>query len=131
MSDSIIQPMGFTKQAVLTGKEKAAILMGELGIAGSSEIMKYFSTEEIKKIRKAMQNLPKYNIYQASKENKVLEDACKFGISHRICSVSPELLSSAHYSQLHEKENANNYIKNLAQNPDAIANVLSVWLKED
>ena len=123
--------MAFAKQASLTGKEKAAILFSELGVLGTKEMLKYFSTAELKKLRKALQSLPEYNYHQIPKENSVLVESLKFGMAKRLCVVSPELLTSAHYSKFHEYDASKAFLKGLSKNADAVANVLSVWLKED
>ncbi len=129
ISDELLQ--GFAKQGKLTGKEKAAILFSELGVSGTGGMLEYFSTAEIKKLRKALMGLPAYNIHQVTKENRVLEETLHYGNLHGFCAVNPELLSSAQYFRLHENDSKNNYMKNLSANTDAIASVLSVWLKED
>ena len=42
---------GFVRQVKLSGKEKAAVLLGELGFAAEN-LTHYFSDSELKKIRK-------------------------------------------------------------------------------
>ena len=124
-------PMEFTKQAQLTGAEKAAILFAELGVKGTGELLKYFSTQELNKLRKGLKKLGNYNIRQLGRETSVLEETAKYAHAKRLWAFPPELLSNAKYSQYHEKDGARNFLKGLSKNPDAVASVLSVWLKEE
>lgn len=120
--------VGFAKQSILTGKEKAAILFSELGGNVTEGMLQYFSNAELKQIRKYLKKLGKYNL---SNEIKTLEETNKFGMARRILSVSPSVLNADSYAKLHENDSSKRLLKNLAKNADSVANVISVWLKED
>ena len=143
----------------LTGRQKAAIFLVSLGSDVSSEIMKHLREDEVEtltfeiarletvdaeykdavleefqelnKLRKGLKKLGNYNIRQLGRETSVLEETAKYAHAKRLWAFPPELLSNAKYSQYHEKDGARNFLKGLSKNPDAVASVLSVWLKEE
>ncbi|MBQ0039589.1 MAG: hypothetical protein KBS64_04110 [Treponema sp.] len=125
---------GFVKQVRLTGKEKAAVLLGELGYSGD-HLLKYFSDEDLKKIRKGFASLGGH--YNASLENTVLEEACAYGISRNV--LAPDTIVRA---QRNAEETAARYAASAkingagvlpenGLNAKDLANVLSMWLKEE
>ena len=119
---------GGTDKRILTGKEKAAMLMGELS-GYTTAILPFLSTNEIKVLRKQIKKLGKK--VEIPREIKMLEEANKYGESRRICSPKPSLFSREKYAAEHENKKSRDYLHGLFKNPDAVANVLSVWLKED
>lgn len=132
MSEQFYSPsaetVGFAKQSVLTGKEKAAILFSELGGNVTDGMLSYFSLKELRLIRKSLRRLK-----GCSRENEIrtLEEANRFGFSRKILRISPAVLSRDEYAKLHENDESRRRLKNFAKNADAVANVISVWLKED
>ena len=122
------EAIGFAKQSVLTGKEKADILFSELGGNVTGGMLKYFSTQELRTIRKSLKRLRGYS---RANEIKTLEEANRFGFARKILKLSPALLNREEYAKLHENDGNKQMLRNLAKNADAVANVISVWLKED
>ena len=122
------EAIGFAKQSVLTGKEKAAILFSELGGNVTGGMLKYFSTQELRTIRKSLKRLRGYS---RANEIKTLEEANRFGFARKFLKLSPALLNREEYAKLHENDGNKQMLRNLAKNADAVANVISVWLKED
>lgn len=121
---------GFVKTSEITvsGAQKAAILLSELGQANSIEIFKNLklSTKEMKKIRVAMELLGIYNPqneYMTKREGMVLEAAVNYGI--RNCGFKPHKVEvKKSYAEM-EKDEVNKMVN---QNPDAVANLLKAWL---
>lgn len=111
---------------ILTGTEKAAILMGELGPNIGMGVMQYLSTKEIKKLRKAMKNLsPQLNI---TNEVNVLAAVNRYGVMHHL--TMPVDLSPEHYSP--ELQLRNSVLQNIHESkPDTVAGVLSSWLSSE
>ena len=129
------ETQSFAMQSSLTGVEKAAILLGELDYKARDSIMKYLKTDEIHLVRKILKKKNRIKITNYERilpnEIKVLEEVNKYGMSHRLSDVSPSLLDAGRYAKLHENDDSKKFLKNLVKNPDAVANVLSVWLKDD
>ena len=119
---------GGTDKRILTGKEKAAMLMGELS-GYTSAVIPFLTTSELKMLRKQIKKLGKK--VELNREIKMLEEANKFGQSRRICTPKPSLFSKEKYAAEHENKKSRDYLHGLFKNPDAVANVISVWLKED
>lgn len=122
----------------LTGRQKAAILFAELGVSGTKDMLEYFSSDELKKLRKSIENLPPYNpAFSAfpknqQKEIKVLEEVCRFGVNHKY--LPKEVLDKKDYGFVMTGSNAdkqNSIIKQVVDNPDTISKVLRTWLGED
>ena len=119
---------GFIKQtAKLSGKEKAAILFSELGMASNPQWLSMFTDSELRKIRLAMKNLGSdYNVHA---ENAVLEETARMGMIKGY--VDPAYIDFA------QKKAESDYQKDLVAqrtpnlNPQDIARVLSMMLKED
>ncbi|WP_407399302.1 hypothetical protein [Treponema sp.] len=125
---------GFIKQVRLSGKEKAAILLGELGYT-TETLCKYFSDSELKKIKRGFASLG--GQYNVSLENSVLEETCAFGISRNL--LPPDAIVRA---QQNAEETAARYassarfggadvLSNNGLKAQDLANVLSMWLKEE
>lgn len=117
-----------TDKRVLTGKEKAAMLMGELS-GYTSGIIPYLSTNELKMLRKTLKKMGKR--IELPREIEMLEEINKFGISRRIASPRPSLFSREKYAKETENKKSRDYLHGLFKNPNAVANVISVWLQED
>lgn len=118
----------FYKQSELTGKEKVAYLFASLGVNNTKGLEKYFSTSQLKEIRKSLKKLQHLSVQN---EIKMLEEVNKMGVAKRISSPAPEILDKDSYAKAHESEVKKQKLHELAKNADAVANVLSVWLKED
>lgn len=125
---------GFVKQVRLSGKEKAAILLGELGFT-TETLVKHFSDSELKKIKKGFASLR--GQYNVNLENSVLEEACAFGISRNI--LAPDTIiraqrnaeeTAARYA-VSSKINGAGVLPENGLNAKDLANVLSMWLKEE
>ncbi len=119
---------GGEDKRILTGKEKAAMLMGELsGYTGA--VIPFLTTREISAIRKQLKKMGKK--IEIPREIKMLEETARFGISRRISSPRPSLLNRSAYAKENEGKKSREYLHGLFKNPDAVANVISVWLQED
>ncbi|MBD5403546.1 MAG: hypothetical protein HDR54_04595 [Treponema sp.] len=129
------EAQSFAMQTTLTGAEKAAILFGELDYKARDSIMQYLKTDEIHLVRKILKKKNRIKITDYTRilptELKVLEEVGKYGVNHRLSDVSPSLLDAQRYAKLHENDDSKKFLKNLVKNPNAVANVLSVWLKDD
>lgn len=125
---------GFVKQVRLSGKEKAAILLGEIGWT-TEKLCKYFTDSELNKINRGFTSLDgQYNVHL---ENSVLEETCLYGISRNI--LPPDVISkaqqnaeriSANYASS-ARINGSGALLNNGLNAQDLANVLSMWLKEE
>ena len=130
-----------TTQPILSGPEKVAILLAEIGPLFNSNYDQLFeamhlSTDEIKKIRKAMKKLGRYapaktsyenGMEQINKEQAVLKEALDFGVRRGIAN-NPTTKEVTHKTL---KDFIPSDVKDLAnQNPEDVANVLRSWLKE-
>ena len=132
-----------TSKPELTGFEKAAILMAEVGPLFNSNYDALFeklqlTTNEIKKIRKAIKKLGYYAPARASYENgmeqiareqSVLKEALSFGASRGITKKAET--AAGIQKQQPVKQLMPDKIKNMAsQNPDDLAKVIQTWLGE-
>lgn len=118
------------KQTSLSGYEKIAILLGEIGREASRPILDRLNlqTKQIKKIRKAMKKLGYYDpndFIQTSKEVSVLSEMVNYVMNKTHAIFKPKV---SYNLQSQTEQEISSVIK---QNPDAIANVLKAWLKED
>lgn len=118
----------------LSGYEKIAVLLGELGVETSERLLQslHLSTEEIIKIWKKIASLGEYNpnnSFHVDRENTVLEEFKKFGEFRGIYREVP-----------HNQPQPNGFIKvdglaeirdEVLRNPDDIANVLRSWINEE
>lgn len=119
---------GGADKRILSGKQKAAMLMGELS-GYTNALVPFLSTKEISMLRKSIKKLGKK--VEIPSEIKMLEEVNRFGVSRKICSPKPSLFNSALYAEENENKKSRDYLSGLFKNPDAVANVISVWLKED
>ena len=123
----------------LSGSEKAAILLAELGPFFNSNYDQLFgamhlSDEEIRKIRKSMKKLGRYTpakvsyekgMEQIKQEQAVLTEALEYGVRKGIVSKTTTSTETT------LKDFIPSEIKNIAnQNPEDVANVLRSWLGE-
>ena len=128
-----------TTKPSLSGPEKVAILLAELGPFFNSNYDQLYgalhlSDEEIRKIRKAMKKLGRYapakvsyekGMEQIKQEQSVLQEALNYGVRKGIVSKTGE----------NDGKSIKDYIpadiKNIAnQNPEDVAKVLKSWLGE-
>lgn len=127
---------GFIKQtSSLSGGEKAAILLGELGLFTTEHLMRYFTDDEIKKINRGFAKIGR-NL-DASVENQVLEEAVAFGISKK------HLPQTALFAGQNSYYGANTYqddysaghddiaYQGTGVNTDDLAQAISQWLREE
>ena len=125
----------------LTGPEKVAILLAEIGPLFNSNYDQLFgamhlSDEEIRKIRKSMKKIGRYapakvsyekGMEQIKQEQAVLQEALEYGVRKGIVqkSVNTELTPTT------LKDFIPLEIKNIAnQKPEDVANVLRKWIGE-
>lgn len=113
--------------------EKIAVLLGELGVDASDPILAKLnlSTDELSQIRKSMRALgSSYNPNderQVAKENAVLEEFKRFGEMRGIYKDVPHTA----FIKVGETATQNNVRNLAAQDPEALAKVLGMWLKND
>ncbi len=111
----------------LTGAEKTAILLGELGMAIRDDLMERvgLSEREKKAINKAFKKLGKYNPqsrFEARREVQVLQEVMDYGAYKGILPPpKPDF-----YQQKQQE-----VLGMMKQNPDAVANLLKTWLGDD
>jgi len=108
------------KERKLSGYEKTAILLGELGPQNSDRILKILnlSTKELKKINSVLKKLNRQPVNNAQiKHNEVavLSEAVRYGKQKGI--IYPV-----------EKDHSQGFRKMADNNPQAIANILSSWI---
>ena len=131
-----------TTKSALSGAEKVAILLAEIGTLFNSKYDElfealYLSTAEIKKIRKAMKKLGRYSPAQASsyengmeqiaRETSVLQEALDYGARRGILSKRTKVEAF----QKTIKQLMPDKIKDMAnKNPDDVAKVIRSWLGE-
>ena len=131
-----------TTKPTLSGPEKVAILLAEIGPLFNSKYDElfealYLSTVEIKKIRKAMKKLGRYSPAQASsyengmeqiaRETSVLQEALDYGARRGILSKRTKVEAF----QKTIKQLMPDKIKDMAnKNPDDVAKVIRSWLGE-
>ena len=128
-----------TTEPTLSGSEKVAILLAEIGPFFNSNYDQLFeamhlSDEEIRKIRKAMKKLGRYapakvsyekGMEQIQQEQSVLKEALDYGVRKGIVSKT----SGSSGKTLKDFIPAD--VKNIAnQNPEDVAKVLRSWLGE-
>ncbi|EID85874.1 hypothetical protein MSI_03020 [Treponema sp. JC4] len=111
----------------LSGAEKTAILLGELGMAISDDLLERvgLSEREKKAINKAFKKLGKYNPqsrFEARREVQVLQEVMDYGAYKGILPPpKPDF-----YQQKQQE-----VLGMMKQNPDAVANLLKAWLGDD
>lgn len=126
---------GFIKQVGgLTGKEKAAVLLGELGFTADM-LHDFFSDDELKKIRKGFASIK--GQYDVNVESSVLQETVAYGISRNI--VAPDAIYMAEQNAIEAnakymasaKASRAGILPQNGINAQDLANVLSMWLKEE
>ena len=111
----------------LTGAEKTAILLGELGMAISDDLLERvgLTEQEKKAVNKAFKKLGRYNPqrrFEARREVQVLQEVMNFGAYKGILPPpKPDF-----YQQKQQE-----VLGMMKQNPDAVANLLKTWLGDD
>lgn len=128
-----------TTEPVLSGPEKVAILLAEIGPFFNSNYNQLYgamhlSDEEIKKIRKAMKKLGRYapakvsyekGMKQIQQEQSVLKEALDYGVRKGIVNKTEGNGGKTLKDFIPED------VKNIAnQNPEDVAKVLRSWLGE-
>lgn len=130
-----------TTKPALSGPEKVAILLAEIGPFFNSNYDQLFgamhlSDEEIRKIRKSMKKIGRYapakvsfekGMEQIKQEQSVLQEALEFGVRRGIATMPAG--NGVTHKTLKDFIPAD--LKNLAnQKPEEVANVLKKWLSE-
>jgi len=111
----------------LSGAEKTAILLGELGMAISDDLLERvgLTDHEKKAVNRAFKKLGKYNPhspYEARREVQVLQELMDYG-SYKGILPPPK----PDFYQQKQQE----VLGMMKQNPDAVANLLKTWLGDD
>ena len=127
-----------TTVAELSGPQKAAILLAELGPLVNDNYQELYrhlklSTSETEKIRLAMENLtpslktePK-NIDEIYREQAVLAEAINFGRKRGIFHPIPkDQLKNTHV----KTTQAGTIASMVNENPESVAKIVSQWLDE-
>ncbi|WP_147613310.1 hypothetical protein [Treponema pectinovorum] len=120
----------------MTGYEKIAILLGELGNGASEAVLDRLklSSEQMNKIKKAMKSVRGYGdkVYdpndstQVNRELAVLEEFKRYGELRGIYREVP------HTGLLKTSEGTAQNVRNIAStDPEAMAKVLALWLGSD
>ena len=121
----------------MTGYEKIAVLLGELGNGASDAVLDRLnlSAEQLKKIRKAMKAVRGYGekVYdpedpaQVKRELNVLEELKSYGEMRGIYRDVPHngLIKTSDGSA------QQNVAQMAAADPEALARVLGMWLKDE
>lgn len=109
----------------LSGVQKAAIFLGEIGSSASQQVLSYvkLSDSQLAALNKAFKNLGDFNPhneFQVRRENAVLEEAAAFGKMHGIYREIPH--------QMPSQERTDSF-KN--KNPEDIAKFLSGLLGKE
>lgn len=126
--DKLIKQTGNTP--VLSGYEKTAILLGELGKQTGNLVLKNLnlSVKQSKKIRKEMKKLGKYNpddYFQTGKEVQVLSETVRY-LKQKLLMRGKSTKLAINLDKPVQK---NDEISHVAQqNPDEIAKILKSWL---
>lgn len=113
----------------LTGAQKAAILLGELGRDASKPILSYLNlpAEKIRKINIAMASLGQYdaqNKFQVQRELSVLNEAAAFGKTRAIWK-------EAEMPMDYQKSDRSSSTKEeISESTKIIAETIRSWLKD-
>ena len=112
----------------LTGPQKAALLLGEMDSSFCEYLKKKLSKKEYSKLAKEFFKLgSEYNpenLFEVNREIFVLEEVKKYGLKHGIYK------EVSHFEKTVQKNN-NNFADIVKDNTDAIASILSKWMRED
>ena len=109
---------------VLTGAEKAAVLLGELGVNVSYPILKSLNLSEaqLRKINNAFSLMPSYNAENpvlVKRELSVLNELYNYGRMKGLCK------------EIERKKPTKNSVLPESADPDKLAKIISGWLKQD
>lgn len=109
----------------LSGFQKAAIFLGEIGSAASQPIIARLnlSDSQLISLNKAFKNLGDFNPhneFQVRRENSVLEEAAAYGKMHGIYHEKPRVTP--------EQQKVNSFAN---QNPEDVAKFLSGLLRNE
>ncbi len=122
----------------LTGAQKIAILLGELGPLASEEVMEKakLTDKQLEKVRTAMKGLGMYDPtdpVKVQREVQTLQEVYEFGAMKGILVPNPGryVTPPAGYIKVTDNSVQNDIRQSVQTNPDAIAQVLSSWLSED
>lgn len=119
----MVQSPFIMTSAPLPGKEMAAILFTELGSAVTNGMIKYFSTKELKTLRKAIAKLPPYDVGASI---QVLQRTANYGISKGIYVELP------HEDPPSPKEQQMEDVRSFVHgSPNDVAQILGNWLNSD
>lgn len=118
---------GFTKVTdkygrYLSGKEKAAILMSELGVRAGSDVVDFLSTKELRVLSRQMKKLG--TSYDPMCDLQVLEETSRFG---QMKGIAPKALEKT----VQQSAGQNQVADTMRNNPEALAKVLSQWLSAE
>ncbi len=112
----------------LTGRQKAAILSNALSPSAFKNVAKFLNDEELAALSRAAQSTG--ITYSIEKENSVLEQTCNVGARRGFIKLTTLQRIQDEYEQ--GKAQASAGIAGVtAKDTDKIAQVLSMWLKED
>ena len=120
----------FLKVPELSGKEKAAILITELGAEGTEKVFACLRPAEVQKILGAVSSLQNVSI---SDEIKVLSELNNFGITRGISRpIHTDDEIRAEIAQIRKNNGMPGELRDfINKNPDTIANALSAWMGEE
>lgn len=115
----------------ITGYQKAAILLAELGLETSKEIIEYLklTPKEHKKLLNTYKKLGSYqrNINDIIREEKVLAETLNYGKVKGIYTpIEKEDLQTQYL-----KKNQAQVSKMLNDSPDTITNIIKNWLDQN
>ena len=115
----------------ITGYQKAAILLAELGLETSKEIIEYLklTPKEHKKLLNTYKKLGSYprNINDIIREEKVLAETLNYGkVKGIYTQIEKEDLQTQYL-----KKNQAQVSKMLNDSPDSITNIIKNWLDQN
>ena len=127
--DNLIKMSGSIPK--ITGYQKAAILLAELGLETSKEIKEYLklTPKEHKKLLNTYKKLGSYprNINDIIREEKVLAETLNYGKVKGIYTpIEKEDLQTQYL-----KKNQAQVSKMLNDSPDTITNIIKNWLDQN
>lgn len=120
----------FLKVPELSGVEKAAILLTELGSFNTSKVFSLLSEKEISKLLAAVSSLRKVS---TADEIRVLMEANEFGVKKGISKPvrSDAEIRAEMQAQALGRDKNKDLRDFINQNPDTIASALSAWMGEE
>lgn len=126
----------FIKVPELSGKEKAAILLTELGSFNTGKVFSLLSKKEIEKLLAAVASLRKVTMQD---EIRVLTEVNEFGVKKGIAKpirsdaeIRAEMNEQFLNEQILNGKDKNKDLRDfINQNPDTIANALRDWMREE